>query len=60
MEASTVQVNIVFTMKVILSVIYFVQMCEHEISEIYAMNLFSSVMPLMLKGLTSCPSRATI
>jgi hypothetical protein len=60
MEASAVQVNIAFMMKVMISVIYFVPMCEHDISDIHVMNLFSSVMPLMLKGLTSCPSRATI
>jgi hypothetical protein len=38
----------------------FVSMYGHDISDIHMMNLFSSVMPLMLKGLISCPLRATI
>jgi hypothetical protein len=60
MEASSVQVNIVFMMKVTISVIYFVLVFEHDISDVHMMNLFSSVMLLMLKGHTSSPSRATI
>jgi hypothetical protein len=60
MEASSVQVNMELMMKVTLSVIYFVLMYEQDISDVHVMNLFSSVMLLMLKGHTSYPSRATI
>jgi hypothetical protein len=52
MEASCVQVNTVVMVKVLAF--------EQDISDIHVMNLFSSVMLLMLKGHTSCPSRATI
>jgi hypothetical protein len=57
-DAPTVQVNIVVAMKVTLPAV--VLMSEYDISDIHLMNLFSSVMLLMLKGCTSCPSRATI